>query len=127
MYFPYFRGKQNELILMRDNAGIIGKGGVVPIIEPVKSNTKPLLNTIKALVTEQAEFILITNSMCGDLVDDDDETLNNNVVTEELMKYDGLVLGFILSENTKVEELIAFAVKYKDIDIALIHFGFLDA
>lgn len=34
MYFPYFRGKQYELITLRENAHRLGGTGIIPIIEP---------------------------------------------------------------------------------------------
>ncbi len=42
MYFPYFRGKQYELITIRDNASMIKDSGITPIIEPVKENLSSL-------------------------------------------------------------------------------------
>ena len=36
MYYPYLRGKQFELILIRDNAEFLAKNDIHPIIEPVK-------------------------------------------------------------------------------------------
>ncbi len=38
MYFPYLRGKQNELLVIRENLGLISTNNIIPIIEPVKKN-----------------------------------------------------------------------------------------
>ena len=36
MYHPYFRGKQFELITIREMAPLLAKSNFVPIIEPVR-------------------------------------------------------------------------------------------
>jgi hypothetical protein len=36
MYHPYFRGKQYELITVRETAPVLAASNFVPIIEPVK-------------------------------------------------------------------------------------------
>jgi len=42
MYYPYLRGKQFELLLLRENADLLAKNNIHPIIEPVKSDFKAL-------------------------------------------------------------------------------------
>ena len=46
MYHPYLRGKQYELILLRENAKLIKNASMVPIIEPVKKNLTALNKAI---------------------------------------------------------------------------------
>lgn len=36
MYYPYFRGKQYELITIREMAPVFAQAGFHPIIEPVR-------------------------------------------------------------------------------------------
>jgi hypothetical protein len=48
MYFPYFRGKQFELILLRELAGFLKGKKIHPIIEPVRDNITGLLRTLDA-------------------------------------------------------------------------------
>lgn len=44
-YFPFFRGKQNELIALRDlAANIVKNGNVIPILELVNSNPTTLIS-----------------------------------------------------------------------------------
>jgi hypothetical protein len=38
MYYPYFRGKQFELVLLREMANFIAANPINPIIELVKDN-----------------------------------------------------------------------------------------
>lgn len=42
MYFPHLRGKQFELIALRELVGVLNSDKVMPIIEPLKSNTKSI-------------------------------------------------------------------------------------
>ncbi|MEK6776897.1 MAG: sce7725 family protein [bacterium] len=49
MYYPYFRGKQFELILLRDNAEFLAKNNIHPIIEPVKRDFSALTRSMKAM------------------------------------------------------------------------------
>jgi len=125
MYFPYLRGKQNELILLRDNAALIGQSPITPIIEPVKSNIKPLLKCIDSLVDVNAEFILVVNSICGELAGNN-TLIRDEVIKDELLQYKGLTLGYILDEEASLEELLRFAQEYSELNIALIHFGYLN-
>ncbi len=49
MYHPYFRGKQYDLITIKDMAEVMAKSGFCPIIEPVRENVNGL--------TEVARFV----------------------------------------------------------------------
>lgn len=50
MYFPYLRGKQFELIALRELVALpLDANRVVPIIEPVKRNLKSIETALKAL------------------------------------------------------------------------------
>ena len=66
MYHPYLRGKQYELILLKENAKLISKSSIIPIIEPVKKNTAPLNKAIESLMEENIEFIVTINPKHGD-------------------------------------------------------------
>ena len=67
MYYPYLRGKQFELIALRDfaNENPVNHN-ICPIIEPVKENLKSLDNTIDVLKDYGEEFVLILNPNEGD-------------------------------------------------------------
>jgi hypothetical protein len=125
MYFPYFRGKQNELILLRENSELISSSLITPIIEPVKSNFKPILKCINTLIEANVEFILIANPSCGELVNDT-ELINSDLITSELLDYKGLSLGYILDEQSHLSDLIKFTKKFSNSNIALIHAGFIN-
>jgi hypothetical protein len=68
MYFPYLRGRQFELIALREliNNDCINSS-LIPIIEPVKP-TATLLKTIEAFVSKNREIAVILNPEVGDFI-----------------------------------------------------------
>ncbi|GFK32667.1 sce7725 family protein [Vibrio cholerae] len=67
MYLPYFRGKQFELIAIRELSEYIPNVIFRPIIEPVRKNLSPLLNTITSLNNADISPIIIINPSVGEL------------------------------------------------------------
>ena len=68
MYFPYLRGKQFELIALRELVSLpLDSDKIVPIIEPVKSNLSSLRTALKVLSTAGIRVQLIVNPEFGDL------------------------------------------------------------
>ena len=49
MYHPYFRGKQFELLTIRETAKLMAASDFTPIIEPVKEGLKGLDRALKAI------------------------------------------------------------------------------
>jgi len=66
MYYPYFRGKQFELILLRDYAGLLAENNIHPIIEPVKENFSSLTKTMESLHDKNALSTIIINPQVGE-------------------------------------------------------------
>lgn len=67
MYFPYLRGKQFELIALREFAAKYPHTShVTPIIEPVKSTFSSLSKAVEALFEYDLPFALILNPQEGD-------------------------------------------------------------
>lgn len=126
MYYPYFRGKQNELILLRDNAQFISKSSVIPIIEPVKQNFKPVIRCLNSLIECEAEFIFIINPKCGELVGKTDVLLD--VFREHnLLPYKKMTLGYIVDESSNLSDFELFSKSHPSSSIALIHYGYLNS
>lgn len=65
MYFPYLRGRQNELLCLREllEAGKLGEK-IVPIIEPVHFNGT-LFSTLTKFIETRRSIIMITNPKVG--------------------------------------------------------------
>lgn len=67
MYYPYFRGKQYELLAIKElvqRNKIDNK--VIPIIEPVNEDVKKLNDFKKILNQEAKKFVIIKNPQVGD-------------------------------------------------------------
>ena len=67
MYFPYLRGKQFELIALREFAEQYpDTAKIAPIIEPVKSTFNGLNTAAKVMFEKQLKFALVLNPTDGD-------------------------------------------------------------
>lgn len=67
MYYPYLRAKQYELKALREfSEHYRNQNDIVPIIEPVKKETKSLDAAVKDLITNGCRFALILNPESGD-------------------------------------------------------------
>ena len=69
MYFPFLRGKQFELIALREIAKTItGSNTINPIIEPVKKKTSTYQKTLETLCQGNINFTVIINPSVGDKI-----------------------------------------------------------
>ncbi|MGW8462535.1 sce7725 family protein [Pseudomonas sp. CLCA07] len=72
MYFPILKGKQNELIALRELSEIIDSQYIKPVIEPVRENISPLKRTIKKLAENGIVPLVVINPSLGDYVGGED-------------------------------------------------------
>lgn len=123
MYCPYLRGKQFELILLRDNAGFLAENDIHPIIEPVKSDFKSLIRTVKVLDEKEVDCTLIVNPQVGQ---EPIKTLSilNKLINESLKDYNNLSIGYILHAESKITDLIALVKKYNTFNFSILHSGY---
>lgn len=125
MYYPYFRGKQYELITIRETAPLMASSGFVPIIEPVREQTSGLKKTLDVLCDEGTAGIVVMNPQIGELKDDGSGLVD--LIQEHFSGRDNLILGLLLTEEMNTDHAIAACDMHKDQQIALIHSGFSDA
>lgn len=64
-YYPYFRGKQYELICIRENAELIAGQRFIPILEPVREQARGLERAMTALKDANAGFLVVANPSVG--------------------------------------------------------------
>jgi len=119
MYHPYLRGKQYELMLLRENAKLMKDASMVPIIEPVKKNLTALNKAICELKKENVSFILIINPDYGDFE-------NNSLPIEKLISttladYNDFCIGYIVEANSKLIDVEDFLSRFREKPIAFIH------
>jgi hypothetical protein len=68
MYFPFFRGQQQELLAISDTAGILAaNGNVFPVIEPVHDKVNRLAACATVCGQAGLSLGLVINPQCGEL------------------------------------------------------------
>ncbi|GLX13977.1 MULTISPECIES: sce7725 family protein [Pseudomonas] len=72
MYYPILRGKQFELIALRELAGHIQPDVIRPVIEPVRGNLAPIIKTLEALSESGIVPLVIMNPAIGDFAKSSD-------------------------------------------------------
>lgn len=107
MYYPYLRGRQFELIALREFAENRGlKNNVVPIIEPVKSSHASFKLAIPKMINAGVRFALILNPQNGDYKN---SALTLEGIEDFLGNLNNWVPTFIVKNNYReIEELIEF-------------------
>ncbi|KAF2331503.1 sce7725 family protein [Flavobacterium nitrogenifigens] len=113
MYYPYLRGRQFELIALREFAENHGsKNNVIPIIEPVKKNHSGFKLAIPKLIKGGVKFALILNPQNGDYKK---SAFTLNGMEDLLKNTNNWIPAFIIKNNYKeIEDLIEF-YNYDDI------------
>ncbi len=122
MYHPYLRGKQFELILLRDNSTMIAENNVHPIIEPVRKDFKSLKRALKSLADSKALYTLIINPITGETPVPQESLLN--FIEKPPFILGNVSLGYILGADSKIDELTKLLKKYRDKDFSIIHYGY---
>ena len=122
MYHPYLKGKQNELILLRENAKLISDSFMIPIIEPVKKNTAPLNKAIQSLMQENVEFIVTINPKHGDYKSNPLPLIENalNIIGD----YEKFSMAYIVDANSSLLNVKDFLNEHTNKSIVFIHNGF---
>ena len=121
-YFPFFRGKQNELLALRDLAtSIVNNGNVIPILEAVNSNSTTRIS-IDQFMAKSMKFLFICNPMHGDFSDNADR-LAEAVISQGLSDYDNWIPALYVDEATALQQLEAFIETYNEYKLALVYCG----
>ncbi|MHB9027050.1 MAG: sce7725 family protein [Armatimonadota bacterium] len=122
MYYPYFRGKQYELITIRENAQLLKDSRFVPIIEPVKESTNGLKRTVDALLHIGGECILIVNPNCGDY--SADGSAIHQLIESHYTIADKLSVGILLNAGMSINDVRSIYEAYPLNYVTFIHYGF---
>lgn len=111
MYYPYVRGKQFELILLRDNAEFLAKNNIHPIIEPVKKDFTALIRSMKAMNKNSVDCTLIVNPVAGQK-----PVLSSSILTEliedEFKKLKNISVGYMFHAESNINDLVSLLIKY---------------
>lgn len=125
MYHPYFRGKQYELITIRELAPRMAASRFVPIIEPVKETLGGLKRSLDAVCAARGQAVVIINPQHGDLADDGEGIVQ--LLGDGFSERREIEIGILLREDSSIAEVREFIRRHRDAPTAFIHAGFSDA
>ena len=111
MYFPYLRGRQFELIALREllQNGVLSER-IIPIIEPVKLSST-LIKTVELYGSEVRKLALITNPIVGNFTSDLKEIKNEKLKDAFLnscKENHNILYIRILNGNSGVDKFISY-------------------
>ena len=126
MYFPYFRGRQYELLALRElvQNRLLGKS-VMPVVEPIKI-TPTLNTTMAAYVEAEMHISLILNPAVGDLVKNTtaydalySQYFNNSYVIPALLlgRSSHGVIEFLASKGLSKDSVLTLLDKRDSLDM----------
>jgi len=100
MYYPYLRGKQFELLSLREFADIYSDNcKVFPVIEPVKSSFNSMKIALKKLQEKKISYALVLNPQVGELIRN---TRTIEMELEQLLEdRDSWIPAYIVNSNSK--------------------------
>ena len=109
MYFPYLRGRQFELIALRElvEKGVLSSR-ITPIIEPVKLSST-LVKTIEIYGANNKQLAIITNPKVGSFNSDAREEKNQKLkesLSTSLKQSNNILFMKLLRSNSKPEKFI---------------------
>lgn len=125
MYWPYFRGKQFELIAIREMAPMLAKAAFVPIIEPVREALTGLQRTLDAIRESGGKAVVIVNPLHGDHAVDGGSI--STLLAESSSDPGAITAGILLHDVTGTDAALACYERHKDQQPTFIHAGFTQA
>ena len=125
MYHPYFRGKQFELIAIRETAALLAGSGFVPIIEPVRETLNGLGRTLNAICESGGNAIVIVNPYHGDHADDGAGI--TALLKKDFLNQPGITAGLLLKEDITPDAAFDLYEQHVEHAPTFIHAGFTEA
>ncbi len=125
MYHPYFRGKQFELITIREMAPLMAAAGFVPIIEPVREALKGLERALTEICKAEGEAIVIVNPFHGDHAEDGVSI--SALLENGFLDKGGITAGILLQNDMDTADALACYGKHQAHSPTFIHAGFTEA
>lgn len=122
MYYPYFRGKQFELITIRETAALMANVGFVPIIEPVKEAMGGLEKTLKAICDAGGRAIVIVNPYHGD--HQEDGASITKLLQTGYIGNNSISAGILIRAETSLAAATAAFEAHKEHNPTFVHAGF---
>lgn len=113
MYFPFLRGKQFELLALRELSNLpLNPSKVSPIIEPLKKDIKSILTMVTTL-PKTLKIQLIINSQYGELKGTPGHKIIATLVSKfHDLGYQNIIPAFIISNNEDFNSLKKLITEY---------------
>lgn len=125
MYYPYFRGKQFELITIRETAKLMAGANFVAVIEPVREALSGLGRALNAISDANGKAVVVVNPDCGD--HSEDGAGISAFLRAEFDGRNGISAGILLKSGMGVAEAMGQYQQHVLHDPVFIHAGFSDA
>lgn len=122
MYHPYFRGKQFELITIREMAPLLAEKNFIPVIEPVREALGGLKKALSAVCDAGGQAIVVVNPFHGD--HQEDGTSITALLQDGFVGNDNIAAGILLRSDMTVEDVMACYDHHADHHPVLVHAGF---
>ncbi|EGV31159.1 putative ATP-binding protein [Thiorhodococcus drewsii AZ1] len=122
MYHPYFRGKQFELITIREMAELLAEKKFVPVIEPVRESLGGLKKTLNAICNAGGQTIVIVNPYHGD--HQEDGTSITDLLQGDFSEADNISAGILLRNDMDIDAVIDCYDQHAEHHPVLVHAGF---
>lgn len=124
MYYPFFRGKQYELITIRENSSLLKDSEFVPIIEPVKETLSGLARTLREIQKIEGKCVLIANPFHGD--HRQDGSAIEALVHAEAPNFPGFSVGIRAAPEMSASDISHLCKKYNRFSATIVHQGFTE-
>jgi hypothetical protein len=125
MYHPYFRGKQYELITIRELAPLLATAGFRPIIEPVRESLGGLQKALDAVIEAEGHAIVIVNPFHGDLSDSGEPL--TKLLQKQFSGHPGISAGILLRNDTTTTEALQCYKEHAAHSPVFVHAGFTES
>lgn len=124
MYRPYFRGKQFELLTVRETAELMAEADFVPIIEPVRETLSNLTRALDAVCEAEGRSIVIVNPRDGDHAANGDgiSALLRDAYTDS----EGILAGILLKPEMTASDGLRCFETHARLRPVFVHAGFTD-
>ena len=122
MYYPYFRGKQYELITVRELAPLLETAGFRPVIEPVREALGGLEKALDAVVEVNGRAIVVVNPHHGDLSGAGKPL--TELLNAKFFDWSGISAGILLKQDMTLDDAMTCYKAHTAHAPVFIHAGF---
>lgn len=123
-YYPYFRGKQFELITIRESAGLMARARFVPIVEPVRDALSGLDRALRAVCEADGRAVVVVNPRYGHHREDGAQI---SALLRDQFRGDAIAAGVLATSDMDADAVADCLHEHRHHRPFLIHAGFPSA